>query len=123
MNWWPFGRRAERRSFEREPVAVSEATPEDLLALFGAGGGGAAALPPVTIETALEVPAVFDAVSFLSRTLASLPFHAFAKADGSPRRVDGDLQMLLNEAPNPEWSSFSARQYFWQQVFTSGRGW
>jgi phage portal protein BeeE len=30
--------------------------------------------------------------------------------------------MLLNEAPNPEWSSFAWRQYMWQQVFTGGRG-
>jgi HK97 family phage portal protein len=28
----------------------------------------------------------------------------------------------LNEAPNEEWSSFLWRSYFWQQVFTHGRG-
>jgi phage portal protein BeeE len=80
-------------------------------------------LPHVTIESALEVPAVFDAVSFLSRTLAALPLHAYRKtAKASRSALDGDLQMLLNEAPNPEWSSFAWRQYMWQQVFTGGRG-
>ncbi len=123
MRWWPFGRTVEQRSIEMAPIDLSAASPEELLQLFGGGGGGGpVAMPIVTVETALEVPAVFDAVSFLSRTMASLPFHAFTKAEGQPRRSDGDLQMLLNEAPNPEWSSFAARQYFWQQVFTVGRG-
>jgi phage portal protein BeeE len=37
---------------------------------------------PVTIESALTVPAVWAAVSFLSRTLAALPLHAYSnKAD------------------------------------------
>ena len=75
-------------------------------------------LPPVSIEAALEVPAVFCAVGFLSRSMASLPLHVYQ----SGKKVDGDLSMLLNEAPNEEWSSFGARQYFWQQVFTGGRG-
>jgi HK97 family phage portal protein len=69
------------------------------------------------------VPSVLDAVNFLSRTPAALPLHAYKKgSDGEPQRTDGDLQMLLNEAPNPEWSSFGWRQYMWQQVFTGGRG-
>ncbi len=75
-------------------------------------------LPPVSIEAALEVPAVFCAVGFLSRSMASLPLYVYQ----SGKKIDGELSMLLNEAPNEEWSSFGARQYFWQQVFTGGRG-
>ncbi len=77
-------------------------------------------LPPVTIESAMEVPAVLSATSFLSRALASLPLHAYRRGEDKP--LDGDFEMLLNEAPNGEWTSFGWRQYIWQQVFTGGRG-
>ncbi|HXH52545.1 MAG TPA: phage portal protein [Sphingomicrobium sp.] len=116
-----FGSEQRANPLEDPNVPVS-ASYEDLLGFFGITTGRAD-MPRVTIESALEVPAVFDAVSFLSRTLAALPLHAFRKsAEGEPSRTDGSLQMLLNEAPNPEWSSFAWRQYMWQQVFTGGRG-
>jgi HK97 family phage portal protein len=83
---------------------------------------GTVQLPTVTVETAMEVPAVSGAVNFLSATLASLPLQAFRKADGEAAKIDGELAMLLNEAPNPEWSSFAWRKYMWQQVLTGGRG-
>lgn len=121
MRLWPFGGGREERSFERPETISSGASWEDWSAFMG-NGGGPAELPHVTIETALEVPAVLDAVTFLSRTLAALPLHAYREADDKTEKVDGELQMLLNEAPNEEWSSFAFRQYFWQQVFTGGRG-
>lgn len=121
MRLWPFGGSREERSFERPETISSGASWEDWSAFMG-NGGGPAELPHVTIETALEVPAVLDAVTFLSRTLAALPLHAYREADDKTEKVDGELQMLLNEAPNEEWSSFAFRQYFWQQVFTGGRG-
>ena len=120
MRLWPFGRGREERSIERPETITSGASWEEWQSFFGQGGSRE--LPHVTIETALEVPAVLDAVTFLSRTLAALPLHAFRQAEGEAEKVDGDLAMLLNEAPNAEWSSFSFRQYFWQQVFTGGRG-
>jgi len=79
-------------------------------------------LPAVTTESALTVPAVWAAVSFLSRTLAALPLHAFRNADGKGQRIEGGLETLIHEAPNPGWTSFRLRQHFWQQVFTGGRG-
>jgi len=109
----------ETRSLEN-PEISSSASLEEWLGFWGIQSGNAS-LPTVTIETALEVPAVLDAVGFLSRTLAALPLHAYRRADGEAEKVDGDLQMLLNEAPNEEWSSFAWRQYSWQQVFTGGR--
>ena len=99
------------------PLYSLSANSEELLRLLGAMDQRNQ-LPPVSIEAALEVPAVLCAVHFLSRTLASLPLHGYS----SVKRVDGELAMLLNEAPNPEWTSFGWRQYFWQQVFTGGRG-
>lgn len=125
MRLWPFtgrlGGRTEERSFERPDTVTSGASWDEWSSFLG-HGNERAQLPHVTIETALEVPAVLDAVTFLSRTLAALPLHAYRDADGDTEKVDGELQMLLNEAPNPEWSSFAFRQYFWQQVFTGGRG-
>lgn len=79
-------------------------------------------LPTVTIDTALTVPAVWAAVSFLSRTLAALPLHAYRNSADGPTKIAGGLETLIHEAPNPEWTSFKLRQYFWQQVFTGGRG-
>lgn len=110
---------AERRSGNplENPAYSLSANSEELLALLGVLDR-TNQLPPVSIEAALEVPAVLCAVSFLSRTNASLPLHAYRSDD----KIDGELAMLLNEAPNSEWSSFGWRQYFWQQVFTTGRG-
>lgn len=79
-------------------------------------------LPAVTIDSALTVPAVWAAVSFLSRTLAALPLHAYRKEDGKGVRIEGGLETLIHEAPNKGWTSFKLRQHFWQQVFTGGRG-
>jgi HK97 family phage portal protein len=80
------------------------------------------ALPSVTHESALQVPAVSAAVSFLSRTLAALPLHSYRNTGQGPVKIAGGLQTLIHEAPNPEWTAFKLRQYFWQQVFLGGRG-
>lgn len=85
-------------------------------------GIGDVSLPSVNIDTALTVPAVWAAVSFLSRTLAALPLHTFRNTDAGPEKIKGGLETLIHEAPNPEWTSFKLRQHFWQQVFTGGRG-
>ncbi len=99
------------------PMIPLSASHEEFMGFFGVGGGKAD-MPVVTQESALEVPAVLLAVSFLSRCMASLPLHAFRGRD----RDTGDIDMLLNEAPNPEWSSEGWRRYMWRQFFTGGRG-
>jgi HK97 family phage portal protein len=118
----PIFRREQRENPLENPSIPLSANYDDILGFFGIASGKAS-LPRVTIESALEVPAVLAATGFLPRTLANLPLHSYRKTtEGEPQRGDGDLQMLLNEAPNPEWSSFGWRQYFWHQVFTGGRG-
>lgn len=79
---------------------------------------------PVTIDQAFSVPAYACGVTFLSRCLANLPLHAYRVAgdNQTPSRLGGSLQRMLNEAPNSEWTSFGLRQYFWQSIFTAGRG-
>lgn len=115
------GAPAELRSasIENPTVPVSAS---NFLQFFGIGldGVGVAA----TLDQAMSVPPFASGVSFLSRCLANLPLHGFRVAgEGqTPSRVGGALQRLLNEAPNGEWTSFGLRQYFWQGVFTAGRG-
>jgi HK97 family phage portal protein len=110
---------AEQRSLEDPKYSVSENS-EELLRLLGIADS-MGALPLVSIEAALCVPAVFSIVSFLSRTLAALPLPTF-EAGENGARVEDDTAQLLSYAPNEGETSFGWRCWFWQQVFTGGRG-
>jgi HK97 family phage portal protein len=79
-------------------------------------------LPLVTVDSALGVPAFAAGVAFLSRTLAALPLHSFRRTDNGPQRMTDKVAGILHSAPNDDEDSFKLRQYFWQQVFTGGRG-
>lgn len=91
----------------------------NLLQVYGLGNID---LPSVTVDSALTVPAVLAAVTFLPRSLANLSLHLMKSAEDGADRVSGGLATLIEEAPNPEWDSFRLREYFWTQVFTGGRG-
>jgi HK97 family phage portal protein len=109
-----------KRETRSEPPAASVAvSDENFLAFFGIQSAN---LPHVTIDTALTVPCVSSAVLFLSGCMANLPLFAFRHSDKGAERIKGGIQKILNEAPNEEWTSFGLRKYFWQQVFTGGRG-
>jgi len=112
-------RALETRSLESPTYSLAE-NPEALMAMLGVLDSKSA-LPPVSIDAALGVPAVMCAVGFLSRALASLPIHAYRGGE-SAAKVTGGLTGLLNDAPNEETSSFEWRRHMWQQVFTGGRG-
>lgn len=105
-----------RNTIENPTVPVSA---ENFLAFFGVQSQN---LPNITVDNALNVPAVWAAVAFLSRTLAALPLHAYRKTKEGPVKVTGRLETVVHDAPNDEMDSFKFRQYFWQQVFTGGRG-
>lgn len=79
-------------------------------------------LPSVNIDSALRVPAVAAAVAFLSRTLATVPLHVYRTTKEGPKKVGGMIQTVVHSHPNEQMDSFKFRQYFWQQVFTGGRG-
>ena len=106
----------EKRNVEDPNVPVSS---QAFLEFFGVEGTG---LTAVTLDNALKVPAFAAGVNFLSSSLANLPLHAFRDTKEGSQRAGRGLQIMLNEACNPEWSSYGARKYFWQQVFTRGRG-
>jgi len=106
----------KRDSIENPTVPVSAA---NFMSFFGVDS---AVLPDVTINAALTVPAVTAAVAFLPRTLAALPLHAFRRTKNGPQKITGKLENIVHESPNDGMDSFKFRQYFWQQVFTGGRG-
>jgi HK97 family phage portal protein len=104
---------------QRAMQITQSATPEEMLAFFGLNTEN---LPMVTVDAALQVPAVGAAVGFLSRALASLPLAPFQKGAKAEKALAGRINGIVGHALNPEWSSFEGRRYFWQQVFTHGRG-
>lgn len=109
--------RRETRASPEDPSVPVSAT--KFLEFFGLKSGS---LPAVSIDSALTVPAVWAAVAFLSRTLAALPLHAYRNTKDGAVRISGKLQTVIHENPNGLMGSFKFRQYFWQQVFTGGRG-
>lgn len=111
--------RAEARSAtspENEKVPVSA---ETFLQFFGIQSVD---LPRVTIDRALTVPAVAAAVTFLSRTLAALPLHAYRRGKDGDEVLTGPTAETVHVNSNDLMSSFKFRCFFWQQVFTGGRG-
>lgn len=119
MGFWSriFG--SEERSLEDPQNSLSE-NPEELLTLLGIAERNNA-LPVVSVEAALGVPAVWSIVSFLSRTLAALPLHSYEAGENGARVDDGPAQ-LLGFAPNEGQTSYDWRRWHWQQVFSTGRG-
>lgn len=105
-----------RTSPENPTVPVSA---DNFLSFFGIQTGN---LPNITIDSAMKVPAVAAAVTFLSSSMANLPLFAFRDRAAGSERIRNSIGRLLNEAPNEEWTSFGWRKYFWQGVFTGGRG-
>jgi HK97 family phage portal protein len=104
---------------QRAATITQNASAEEILAFFGLN---AVQLPHVTTMSALRVPAVLAAVTFLSRTMATLTLEAFRDGKKGPERIGGRLGTIVRDAPNPAWSSWGARAYFWQNVFLHGRG-
>lgn len=105
---------------EKRAVQITQnATREELLAFFGLDP---TRLPSVTVDSALRVPAFAAGVNFLARTLATPTLEAYRDTDTGPVKVGGRLQTLVRDAPNPEWASYAARVFFWQNVFLHGRG-
>lgn len=119
MKIFGFDIRREVRSVTSPENTTVPVSAENFLAFFGVQS---ADLPHITIDRALTVPAVAAAVAFLSRTLAALPLHAYRATDAGAERLGGTIGDVIHDNANDEMSSVLFRQYFWQQVFTGGRG-
>lgn len=105
-----------------DSVTVSVADKAALMQLFGFNDNAVG--EPVSIKKALGVPAISAAVEFWAMGMASLPIHLYQAGNGTegPKRIDGDLVGMLNEAVNEGLSSFDWRKYSYEQMFTVGRG-
>jgi len=112
MGFFDKFRKAETRNLEDPNVPLSAAS------LFDWGGTSSSGVR-VNEDSALTVPAIWDAVNFLSSTIAKLPIHIYSRADGSKARPE--IERMLNFAPSDYESSFEWRKYSFDQVFTYGR--
>lgn len=112
--------RRERES--RADVRVSDRT--GMIEFFGLLA--AEAVEPVTVSTALGVPAIWSAVNFLASAVASLPLHLYrTTATGSERvtgGVNADLTTVLSDAFNDTTTSFMGRKILMEHALTGGRG-
>lgn len=115
---WPFSR--ERRAGLEDPtVPVSS---EQLVSLWVGEWGGTSAGEPVTIETALGVPAIWAGINFIAGTIAGLPLLTYKKGTKGRKRVTDDFAEMLQKRVNEDTSSFEWRKYMVEQVLTGGRG-
>jgi HK97 family phage portal protein len=112
----PASAESRAATIENPTIPVSS---ENFLAFFGVNSTN---LPNVTIDKALTVPAVAAAVGFLSRTMAALPLHGYRATKDGPKKIGGKTGAVLHDAWNDGQGSYKARVYFWEQVFTGGRG-
>lgn len=119
LDWIGYPR--EQRDAIENP-AVSLGSAEAWASVFNSWSSGTSAGVTVNTETALGVPSVWAAVSFLSRTLASLSMHAYRRTKDGSQRLSGNLQLLFEDAVADEWTSYQWREYLFWQVFTEGRG-
>lgn len=106
-----------RASIEDPRVPISS---QNIITFLGLDATSAAG-EPVTIDSALGVPAIWSGVNFLSGTLAGLPLHLYRRTDKGRERVKGGLATILHDAVNDQMSSFDWRKYCFDQVFTGGR--
>ena len=114
---WPFDKKEHRSG----TISASE-TDVSILQAFGLIGDGS-----ITTEQAIQVPAVWDAVNFISGTIAGLPLGVFDKKRSGDRvKVSGSIKHgigeMLNDVVNDGYSSFQWRyDMFSTGVLTEGR--
>ena len=117
-----FGRRApalEARGHAASPVLSSD---DRLASMFGLMSPLSTAGEVVSLESALSVPAIWSAINFLARSMASLPVAVYDKKPGGRIRATGPgarIGALLNEAPNDVQSAYEFRleqaiSYLWR---------
>lgn len=106
-----FGKTAEKRG------QVKFSDPE-VVRLFGLGNGS----ETITLDQALQVPAVWAAINFLSGTIAGLPLQVFEKTEKGRKPTPKPIAEALGKYPNSTLSSFQWRfDMFSTGVLTEGR--
>lgn len=75
--------------------------------LFGPSGAGKS----VSVQSAIQVSAVYACVRVIAETIASLPLHVYKATDtGSTKATDHPLYRILHDEPNREMTSFILRE-------------
>ena len=116
MNWFSKLFKGEERSLENPNIPLSRFS--EYFNFPAASETGIT----VTTAKALEVPAIWCAVNFLSDTIATLPLKLFERTDTGSVPVSGsDLYSILHDAPNPELTSFKWRKQMMTTTLTEGR--
>lgn len=115
MGWMDWFRRSAP---ETRAVPVS-ALSTNFLEILGLADGSS---PVVTIDKALQVPAVACALDFLPGELAQLPLHLLKSGESGADKQRGGVADLLQHAANDETSSFEFRRKLWWDHFAHGRG-
>lgn len=116
MAWW---RKSEKRaSIENPTVPVSSSS---FLEFFGLGDFATETGIPVTVESALGVPAIWCAVNVLAGELAILPLSLYRRTSTGREAVASKLATLLHDAVNDETSSYNWRVAIFTALFTGGR--
>lgn len=89
-------------------LSAQEWIEQDLLSVGGGMMTKSASGIKVTHKTALEVGAVWQAVSMISGDVAMMPFHVFRRLDNGFREVDvrHPADFLISTQPNSECSAF-----------------
>ncbi|KQR27215.1 hypothetical protein ASF91_19545 [Rhizobium sp. Leaf155] len=106
-----------RESLEDPKVPISQ---ENVTVFLGVGDISATG-ERVTIQSALGVPPIFSAVTFMAGTLAALPLHLYEKTKDGQKKATGDLAALLHSNVNDGCTSFEWRKHLFEQVFSGGR--
>ncbi len=112
----PFDAKVERRANVESPnVALSA---PNILDFFGLEASGVGTITPAK---ALEVPAWFAGVNFLSGALAGLPLQVFERTDTGRKKVDSGIANVLGRAVSDEMTSFMWRKSSFDQTLSEGR--
>ena len=82
--------------------------------LFGPSGAGKS----VSVQSAIQVSAVYACVRVIAETIASLPLHVYKTTDkGSTKATDHPLYRILHDEPNREMTSFILRETMLTQAW------
>lgn len=77
----------------------------------------------IDADSALEIPAVWACVRYLSQTVAVLPWRVMLEQDGSANpQPTNPIDYLLRTRPNPEISSFQFRETLLHRALRYGNG-
>jgi HK97 family phage portal protein len=105
---------------EARAAETAQSSP-GFLEMLGLAGHVSVTGEPVTVASALGIPAFGGGVRFLASTLAGLPVHVYRKRGKDAQRVSSPIARILRDAPNPSMSSFDWRKYSFEQTLTGGR--